>query len=278
MKLFGFPYKIRNTVVEFEEGRRIAWRHFGGHRWRYVLEPRGEGTHVTESFDYSMYALPRRLLIEGLGFPPATARASRAPCSISRTPPRRSAGLTTHVAGWSSRDEDAGVGVGGVSARIGRRGRQTRRAAMDGQERQHAGWTVREYDAGASGPPVLLLPGGMCTTGFYDELAAQPLVRASSLRLVAATLPGHGGTAPLTDAGVENVARRASGLARDFDCRVVVGHSMGATVAIERPGSMSSAGLSCCCRPASPGTTSRGSCVPRTVSPARWARCPTEQC
>jgi len=69
MKLFGFPYKIRNTVVEFEEGRRIAWRHFGGHRWRYVLEPRGEGTHVTESFDYSMYALPRRLLIEGLGFP-----------------------------------------------------------------------------------------------------------------------------------------------------------------------------------------------------------------
>ena len=104
---------------------------------------------------------------------------------------------------------------------------------MDGQERQHAGWTVREYDAGASGPAVLLLPGGMCTTGFYDDLAAQPLVRASSLRLVAATLPGHGGTAPLTDAGVENVARRASGLARDFDCRVVVGHSMGANVAIE---------------------------------------------
>ena len=39
MKLFGLPYKIRNTVVEFEEDRRIAWRHFGGHRWRYVLEP-----------------------------------------------------------------------------------------------------------------------------------------------------------------------------------------------------------------------------------------------
>ena len=40
---------------------------------------------------------------------------------------------------------------------------------MDGQERQHAGWTVREYDAGASGAAVLLLPGGMCTTGFYDD-------------------------------------------------------------------------------------------------------------
>jgi hypothetical protein len=69
MKLFGVPYKIRNTVVEFEEGRRIAWRHFGGHRWRYVLEPTAAGTRVTESFDYSMYAVPQRLLIELAGFP-----------------------------------------------------------------------------------------------------------------------------------------------------------------------------------------------------------------
>lgn len=69
MKLFGLPYKIRNTVVEFEEGRRVAWRHFGGHRWRYVLEPTETGTRVTESFDYSMYALPQRLLIELAGFP-----------------------------------------------------------------------------------------------------------------------------------------------------------------------------------------------------------------
>ena len=69
MKLFGLPYKIRNTVVEFEEGRRVAWRHFGGHRWRYVLEPVEGGTRVTESFDYSMYALPQRLVIELAGFP-----------------------------------------------------------------------------------------------------------------------------------------------------------------------------------------------------------------
>jgi len=69
MKLFGVPYKMRNTVVEFEEGRRIAWRHFGGHRWRYVLEPVDGRTRVTESFDYSMYAAPQRLLIEGLRFP-----------------------------------------------------------------------------------------------------------------------------------------------------------------------------------------------------------------
>jgi uncharacterized protein YndB with AHSA1/START domain len=69
MKLFGLPYKIRNTVVEFEEGRRIAWRHFGGHRWRYVLEPTEGGTRVTESFDYSRYGLPQRLVIELAGFP-----------------------------------------------------------------------------------------------------------------------------------------------------------------------------------------------------------------
>ena len=69
MKLFGVPYKIRNTVVEFEEDRRVAWRHFGGHRWRYVLEPITGGTRVTESFDYSMYAAPQRLVIEALRFP-----------------------------------------------------------------------------------------------------------------------------------------------------------------------------------------------------------------
>ncbi len=49
----GAPYKITNEVLEFEEGRRIAWRHFGGHIWRYELEPAGDGqtTRVTETFD-----------------------------------------------------------------------------------------------------------------------------------------------------------------------------------------------------------------------------------
>ena len=69
MKLFGLPYKIRNTVVEFEQDRQIAWRHFGGHRWRYVLEPTGTGTRVTESFDYSRYGLLPRLWVELAGFP-----------------------------------------------------------------------------------------------------------------------------------------------------------------------------------------------------------------
>ena len=38
------PYKMMNTVVEFEEGSRIGWRHVGGHVWRYILEPVDGGT------------------------------------------------------------------------------------------------------------------------------------------------------------------------------------------------------------------------------------------
>lgn len=70
MKLFGVPYKITNRVVEFEPDRRIAWRHFGGHRWRYELEPLDAGsTRVTETFDYSRYNPFWRKGIELLRFP-----------------------------------------------------------------------------------------------------------------------------------------------------------------------------------------------------------------
>ena len=55
------PYKITNTVVEFEEGHRIAWRHFGGHVWRYILEPVAEGTKVTEQFDWTNNRSPLML-------------------------------------------------------------------------------------------------------------------------------------------------------------------------------------------------------------------------
>ncbi|QUH04379.1 SRPBCC family protein [Saccharopolyspora erythraea] len=58
MKL-GVGYRVSNTVVEYEENRRIAWKHFAPHRWRYELEPVGEsGTKVTETFDYSRMPLP----------------------------------------------------------------------------------------------------------------------------------------------------------------------------------------------------------------------------
>jgi hypothetical protein len=75
MKLFGLPYKIRNTVVEFERDRRIAWRHFGAHRWRYELEPTGDGgTRVTETWDATRYV---SLVFAGLraaGFPERNRR------------------------------------------------------------------------------------------------------------------------------------------------------------------------------------------------------------
>lgn len=59
MKLGPIPYPITNRVVEFEENRRIAWRHLGGHVWRYELEPlEGGGTRVTESFDWRPAKLP----------------------------------------------------------------------------------------------------------------------------------------------------------------------------------------------------------------------------
>ncbi|WP_404287736.1 SRPBCC family protein [Glutamicibacter arilaitensis] len=49
----GVPYRISNTVVEFEQDRQIAWRHFSGHRWRYELEAVGSGTLVSETWDAS---------------------------------------------------------------------------------------------------------------------------------------------------------------------------------------------------------------------------------
>jgi hypothetical protein len=50
MKL-GASYKITNTVVEFDEPHRIAWRHFNGHVWRYLFDPVDGGSRVTEQWD-----------------------------------------------------------------------------------------------------------------------------------------------------------------------------------------------------------------------------------
>jgi hypothetical protein len=63
----GLPYRIKNTVVAFEEGRTIAWRHLGGHVWRYDLEPVEGGTKVTETFDWSRARSPKG--IELMGYP-----------------------------------------------------------------------------------------------------------------------------------------------------------------------------------------------------------------
>lgn len=69
MKFGPLPYRIANTVVEFEEFRRIAWQHMGKHRWRYELEPVEDGTLVTETFDWSTAVFP--FAIEAVGYPTA---------------------------------------------------------------------------------------------------------------------------------------------------------------------------------------------------------------
>jgi uncharacterized protein YndB with AHSA1/START domain len=60
MKL-GLAYTTNNEVIEFEDGRRIAWQTtmglfgkkdlFGGRIWRYELEPVDGGTRVRETWD-----------------------------------------------------------------------------------------------------------------------------------------------------------------------------------------------------------------------------------
>jgi hypothetical protein len=56
----GLPYETRNTVVEYEQDRRIAWRttvelprglEFGGRVWRWELEPSGDRTRVRVTWD-----------------------------------------------------------------------------------------------------------------------------------------------------------------------------------------------------------------------------------
>ena len=48
------PYRITNTVVSFEENKKITWCHLMKWTWSYELEDLGNGqTQVTEIFDGS---------------------------------------------------------------------------------------------------------------------------------------------------------------------------------------------------------------------------------
>lgn len=72
----GIPYSMVSTVVEYEEGRRIAWQTRGpgrigklggGRIWRYELEPLEGGTLVKESWDITQESALSRPLVKGLG-------------------------------------------------------------------------------------------------------------------------------------------------------------------------------------------------------------------
>lgn len=74
MKMNRFvPYRITNEVVEFDEPALIAWRHFGGHVWRYRLREVEGGTEVTEEFDWRTSRAP--WLLQLLRYPDTNARA-----------------------------------------------------------------------------------------------------------------------------------------------------------------------------------------------------------
>jgi pimeloyl-ACP methyl ester carboxylesterase len=92
-------------------------------------------------------------------------------------------------------------------------------------------WDLREAGPLDARHTVLLLPGGMCGAGSYAEVMAEPAL--ATIRLVAATLPGHAGARPPDDYSVENCARLAADLAAKVRADVVVGFSMGGSVAIE---------------------------------------------
>ena len=70
----GVPYSMVSTVIEFEEGRRIAWQTYppglggklaGGRIWRYELEPVEGGTRVRETWDVSQERLKPLVKVGG---------------------------------------------------------------------------------------------------------------------------------------------------------------------------------------------------------------------
>jgi uncharacterized protein YndB with AHSA1/START domain len=69
----GIPYSMVSTVVELEEGRRIAWQtrgpgNLGGGRiWRYELEPVEGGTLVRESWDIRHESVLSKWMVRGQG-------------------------------------------------------------------------------------------------------------------------------------------------------------------------------------------------------------------
>jgi len=69
----GINYSMVNTIIEFDDGKCIAWqtgpgkewqsRLFGGRIWRYELEPADGGTRVRESWDVSQEKGPIKPLL-----------------------------------------------------------------------------------------------------------------------------------------------------------------------------------------------------------------------
>lgn len=73
----GVSYQITNTVVEFDEPRLIAWRHFNGHVWRYRLDP-VDDTHTMVTEEWDPAHAGGRLTLRLLRFPARNRRGIEA--------------------------------------------------------------------------------------------------------------------------------------------------------------------------------------------------------
>ncbi|MGA0831121.1 MAG: dimethyladenosine transferase [Nitriliruptoraceae bacterium] len=80
----GLPYRVTNRVVEFEEGRRIAWTHFSGNVWRWEFPgapldgtsgATSGATEVTETFDWGRSRAPWAVRRMAAGNAAAMARS-----------------------------------------------------------------------------------------------------------------------------------------------------------------------------------------------------------
>ncbi|MFJ9537351.1 alpha/beta fold hydrolase [Streptomyces sp. NPDC101225] len=98
-------------------------------------------------------------------------------------------------------------------------------------------WDIRRTGPEQAPHRVLMIPGGLCSTEFYADVMSEPAL--AGLRLVAVTLPGFGGTTAPADVSVDSYTRLLARFAAESGCDVVVGHSLGANVAVE----MAAAGL-----------------------------------
>jgi uncharacterized protein YndB with AHSA1/START domain len=74
MKAGGVPYRVTCVVSELVPDRRIAWQPWmrvggvklmGGVTWRWELDPDGDGTKVTETYDVTTGRLSRLFALAG---------------------------------------------------------------------------------------------------------------------------------------------------------------------------------------------------------------------
>ena len=98
--------------------------------------------------------------------------------------------------------------------------------------REWQGWELRETGP-ATARRVLLLPGGLGTAAFYDDVLTRAGLGEHDVRLIATTPPGFGGRPAPADLSVPGYANLAADAANELGCELVVGHSYFATVVAE---------------------------------------------